>query len=584
MLDVAYAHVCGQIGTLLIVETKAAVVLCLISAMKSSHVTVGEENRKCRLVEVELIGELGRDQSGTYSRLHRGVSVYPKLGDPVQPAGHDTLKWAYYFGDANAVEFGHIHQDQTIPAVVRLEHMLSKHFAILGSTGTGKSCTTALLLRQIIDKHPMAHILLLDPHSEYGGCFGDAVELIGLGNLNLPFWFLNFEETVEILIDDTSSSVDEIEILRDLIPAAKRQFASNNRSSKVNVRSTASTQSARYSVDIPVPYRISDLMTLIDEQMGKLEMKTELRAYRRLKSRIESVSRDPRYLFMFGRLNVEDNLATELRRIFRMPVEGKPITVMQLAGLPTQVVNVVVSVLARLAFDLAVWCEGKVPITIVCEEAHRYVPNNDAEGFEPARRAISRIAKEGRKYGVSLGVVSQRPGDVDPTILSQCSTLFAMRLTSARDQKIMHSALSDAAESLLNFLPTLGDGEAIVFGEGVNLPSRVVLSTLPSSAIPRGRSAGFGESWSAETSNETFVEQIVERWRESAHTGEDSIGVIVSSAAQASIDAEQPPSHPVADERPLPDVIDSAQEVQHTTPVGVSSIDALAARLKNMRS
>ena len=127
----------------------------------------------------------------------------------------------------------------------------------------------------------------------------------------------------------------------------------------------------------------------------------------------------------------------------------------------------IVSILARLAFDLAVWSEGKVPITFVCEEAHRYVPRERDAGFEPTKRIISRIAKEGRKYGISLCVVSQRPGDIDPTILSQCSTIFAMRLSNERDQKIVKSAVSDAAESLLRFLPSLGTRETITFGEGV---------------------------------------------------------------------------------------------------------------------
>jgi len=142
-----------------------------------------------------------------------------------------------------------------------------------------------------------------------------------------------------------------------------------------------------------------------------------------------------------------------LSRLFRVPVGGKPITIVELTGLPPEVVNVVVSVLCRMAFDFALWGEGQVPVTLVCEEAHRYVPLNPAAGFEPCKRAIAKIAKEGRKYGASLCVVTQRPAEIDPTILSQCNTVFALRMSNERDQEIVTSALSDTSTGLLEFLP-----------------------------------------------------------------------------------------------------------------------------------
>ena len=182
-------------------------------------------------------------------------------------------------------------------------------------------------------------------------------------------------------------------------------------------------------------------------------------------------------------------------------------------GLPSEIVNVVVSVLARLAFDLALWSDGRMPITFVCEEAHRYVPRDTKVGFEPTKRAISRIAKEGRKYGVSLCVVSQRPGDLDPTILSQCSTLFTMRLSNERDQEIIRSALPDSAEKLIGFLPSLGTRETIVFGEGVTMPSHILLDELTSETRPKGNSITITDAWSADIADATFVDEVVSRWR-----------------------------------------------------------------------
>jgi hypothetical protein len=221
---------------------------------------------------------------------------------------------------------------------------------------------------------------------------------------------------------------------------------------------------------------------------------------------------------MFGSLTVYDGMAQILGRIFRVPVNTKPITILELTGLPTEIVNVVVSVLCRMTFDFALWSEGQVPVTLVCEEAHRYVPNNPTLGFEPCRRAIAKIAKEGRKYGASLCIVTQRPAEIDPTILSQCNTVFALRMSNDRDQQIVQSAVSDTGSGMLEFLPSLGQREAIAFGDGVALPVRIKFDELPKAVLPRSSTARFSERWQASVGDEGYLEQIVERWR-SAGTG-----------------------------------------------------------------
>ncbi|MEO6607268.1 MAG: ATP-binding protein, partial [Aestuariivirga sp.] len=262
-----------------------------------------------------------------------------------------------------------------------------------------------------------------------------------------------------------------------------------------------------------IPYRTSDLVAVLEEYIGKLELRGELAPYKRLKAKVEAVSRDPRYAFMFGSLTIQDNMAAVLARLFRIPVNGKPIAIIELGGLPSEIINVVVSVLARLAFDFAVWSAGRVPITFVCEEAHRYVPSDKATGFEPTKRAISKIAKEGRKYGVSLCIVSQRPAELDPTILSQCNTVFSLRLTNERDQEILKAGISDAASSLLEFMPTMGVGEAITFGEGVALPTRIKFDLLPANELPRSNTASFTKNWSKDLPDDSFLHEVVNRWR-----------------------------------------------------------------------
>ena len=182
---------------------------------------------------------------------------------------------------------------------------------------------------------------------------------------------------------------------------------------------------------------------------------------------------DPRYAFMFDNANVGgDTMADVISHLFRLPSNGRPMTVMQLAGFPAEVINSVVSVLCRMAFDFGLWSDGVSPMLFVCEEAHRYASADRNVGFGPTRKAVSRIAKEGRKYGVYLGLVTQRPAELDATIISQCNTLFTMRLANERDQTLLRSAVSDAAANLLSFVPSLGTREVLAFGEGVALPTR----------------------------------------------------------------------------------------------------------------
>jgi DNA helicase HerA-like ATPase len=506
---------CPEIGTLLKVDTAHTVTLALVSALSSPMPSHAQSDQELRIVEVEFVGELPKDEFGRPKSFRRGISTYPSLGNIVFRASKEELSKAYTCDTATAIRIGHIQQDASIPAMVKIDELLGKHFAVLGTTGTGKSCSVALILRRILENNPQAHIVLLDVHREYEQSFNEWSEVISPDNMTLPFWLLNFEEVIEILIGAQAHRESDVEILRELIPIAKQRYMTNQRKDKAHMlRTRESAESTNVGIDSPVPYRAHDLVALLDEQIGRLDLKGELAPYKRLKARIETISRDPRYTFMFGGLTVQDTMAQTLSRIFRIPVAGKPISILELGGLPSEIINVVVSVLARLAFDLGLWSGGQIPITFVCEEAHRYVPIDRTLGFEPTKRAISRIAKEGRKYGVSLCLVTQRPAELDPTILSQCSTIFSFRLSNERDQDILKAGISDAARSLLDFMPTMGTGDAITFGEGVALPTRVKFDMLPSHAWPKSNTASFTEGWAREAPSETFLQDVVARWRQ----------------------------------------------------------------------
>ena len=501
-----------EMGTLLAIDTPTTCVLAIVSALSVPVPAQREGDSEIWIAELGLVGELWRGKDGKIESFKRGTTIYPSLGDRCRVANKAELTLAFCGTGAGSVRVGCIRQDTSIAAMVNVDDLLGKHFAILGTTGTGKSCTTALILRAILEKNPNAHIVLLDPHNEYATAFPEWAEVISPRNMQLPLWFLNFEEAVEVLIGDPNRKA-EIEILQELIPVAKSRYSAGRAGSDNQKIRRGVIDSGRFTVDTPVPYRISDLTSLIDERMGKLENKRDLAPYRNLKSRIDNISQDGRYAFMFGSLTVVDGMAQVLSRIFRVPVNGKPITILELTGIPTEIVNVVVSVLCRMTFDFALWSEGKVPVTLVCEEAHRYVPQNSTLGFEPCKRAIAKIAKEGRKYGASLCIVTQRPAEIDSTILSQCNTVFALRMSNDRDQEIVTSAISDTGSGLLEFLSALGQREAIAFGDGVALPVRIKFDELPKNCLPRSSTARFSEKWQHSVEDEHFLDAVVERWR-----------------------------------------------------------------------
>ena len=273
-------------GTLFAIETANTVVLAIVSALSVPVPAQREGEGELWIAELGLVGELWKAAGGRAATFNRGVSVYPALGDRVRVASRPELEQAFCGDKRNSVRIGCIRQDPSISATIRVDDLLGKHFAILGTTGTGKSCTTALILRSILQKNPAAHIVLLDPHNEYAPAFGEWAEVISQRNMQLPYWLLTFEELVEVLIGDPQERKAEVEILQELIPIAKARYGTGPRQ-RARVGPAPRLADAKYTVDTPVPYRISDLTQTIDERMGKLENKRDLSPYRNLKTRLE---------------------------------------------------------------------------------------------------------------------------------------------------------------------------------------------------------------------------------------------------------------------------------------------------------
>jgi uncharacterized protein len=503
------------IGRLVGITAEASLIVGAVVRMSVSPPDADDALSGSLVIDIDFMGEI-KNYGTQQAAFQRGVSTYPTIGNHISRLATGDVAIIHHISDGETIDVGRLRLDPTVPAYINFEELLRKHFAVVGTTGVGKSTSVALILSEILAKKANLRIFLIDPHNEYGQCFGDLAHVISPKNLMLPFWLFNFEEIVDVFFRGRPGVEEEMEILQELIPLAKAQFAAGSRGDRLVLR----RQGAGYTADTPVPYRISDLVKLIDERMGKLENRSIWTKYHRLIARIETLGHDSRYTFMFNNLFIEDLMVQVLGDLFRLPVNGQPITVMQLAGFPAEVLDSVVSVMCRMAFEFGVWSDGAAPLLVACEEAHRYAPADKKLGFGPTLKALSRIAKEGRKYGVFLGAITQRPADLDATILSQCSTVFAMRLANDRDQAIIRSAVPDAGSSLVGFLPSLGNREGIAFGEGVPLPTRFRFKEVAADRIPRSQSGQQARLDSAGVIDGDFIHAVVDRWREATTTNQ----------------------------------------------------------------
>lgn len=490
-----------RIGALVKMQTPESIVYGIINGLRNSDATGSGRGA----VEVGLMGEIMFDDTGAATgNFERGVSIYPALGEEICIAVSEDLGRVYARSDKPDVQVGTFYQDQSIGAHLMTDDLMGKHFVVLGSTGSGKSCTVALLLRKVLESNQNGHIILLDPHNEYADAFSEWAEVINTTNLYLPYWLLNFEETAEIMCTgDGAERQAQMGILKDALVEAKKMFQAEGE------------DTSYITIDTPVPYRLGELKRIIDNAMGQHNRAESVGPFQRLLARMESVSNDRRYAFMFSSRIVTDNLAEVLGRLLRMPVDGKPISILDLSGVPSEIVDVVVSTMCRTIFEFSLWSAHPqtVPILLVCEEAHRYVPARDNAGFGPTKQSISRIAKEGRKYGVSLGLISQRPSELSDSIISQCGTIIAFRMSNDRDQNFVAKVLPETSQGLLSVLPALRTQEAVIVGDAISVPMRVRFENLAAEHRPRSGNAAFSESWQHDYDYDDFMQHTIDRWR-----------------------------------------------------------------------
>ena len=452
---------------------------------------------------IDFLGEGDEERlTGRLRGFRRGVTRYPVPGGEVFPVSAHDLKQVYAADERANISVGTVYPTRDVRGSLFVDAMLGKHFALVGSTGTGKSTSAALILHRICALAPQGHVVMIDPHGEYSAAFKGNGALYDVSNLQMPYWLMNFEEHCEVFVTSTGADRQlDADILAKCLLAARG-------------KSRLGQEIPKLTVDAPVPYLLSDLTNFITLEMGKMDRAGDTAPYLRLKNKIDEVRADPRYGFMFSGMLVADTMAGFISRIFRLPGDGKPISIIDVSGVPSEITSVVVAVLSRMVFDFAIWSrnEPQRPILLVCEEAHRYIPADPNEKSSVAR-ILGRIAKEGRKYGVSLGLITQRPSDLAEGVLSQCGTIIAMRLNNERDQAFVRAAMPEGAKGFLDSIPALRNRECIICGEGVAIPIRVAFDALEPEKRPASADPSFAALWREVGDEDAIIIRTIQRWR-----------------------------------------------------------------------
>ncbi|WP_423142031.1 ATP-binding protein [Parablastomonas sp. CN1-191] len=489
----------GQVGSQVKIRVGHGWLLASVRTQRQDSKTPGGV-----MAAIDFLGEGNEERlTGRIHGFRRGVTRYPIPGALVYPATSKDLMQIYASDGRASVQIGTVFPTRDIRAGLYIDSMLGKHFALLGSTGTGKSTSAALILHRICEAAPDGHIVMVDPHGEYSAAFKNTGKIFDVTNLNMPYWLMNFEEHCEVFLTTTGNDRNED---ADILAKCLLQARQKNRMAETM---------GKITVDSPIPYLLSDLTNLIQAEMGKLDKATSSAPFMRIKSKIDEIKADPRYQFMFSGMLVGDTMAEFIGKIFRLPSAGKPISIIDVSGVPSDITSTVVAVLSRLVFDFAIWArdEKTRPVLLVCEEAHRYVPSEKNADGSSVGRILSRIAKEGRKYGISLGLITQRPSDLAEGVLSQCGTIISMRLNNDRDQAFVRAAMPEGARGFLDSIPALRNRECIICGEGVSIPTRVSFDDLEEMKRPASADPSFSQLWSQSGGEEEMVERTVQRWR-----------------------------------------------------------------------
>ncbi|WP_216830611.1 ATP-binding protein [Alkalihalobacterium elongatum] len=466
-----------------------------------SRVTIEENkaNEEIKLVELSIIGSI--DMEGNFSR---GVEQLPTIScDVFLLDGEQVNKiMGVNSDDGKFFKVGKRSMRGAGDVYIDLDKLLGRHTAILGTTGSGKSSTVSTLVQSILRDYPFPRIMIFDIHNEYSHAFKGEWEgksnSIKWSEFSLPYWFFDLDEFIATYYPGAGST--QKMILKNLIEELKKERVSEDKQDKI-------------SVDSPVFFDINDLIRQIKEKETLESTQTKKDPWNKLLLKLNSVNDDSRYDFLKKDIESELSLSSYFNNLLGLNnSDPSYITILDLSGLPAEVRSVCVGILSRLCFDFRYWDmdPANLPLALVLEEAHSYIPEESSSDYSLCLQRIEKVAKEGRKYGLSLLVVTQRPSNVSPTVLSQCGTFIVLRLTSDLDQNKVKRILPDIIGNQSNILPSLRDREALVTGDAVLLPGKVLFDEP--SPWPKSNDIKFHKSWSEGPPAGYDVVKIVEDW------------------------------------------------------------------------
>ena len=513
----------GQFGSIIKIHYGARLIFGYVGRlrMKSEYERekglTPESNGSARIIETDLFGE-GEwvfDKEEWRLDFERGVTTFPLPQQKVYLTPRAELGFIYGEGTGPVILLGEYVGAGGTPCYAEMNELLGKHTAILGSTGAGKSGTVAALLHAILDRgsdaghqnwHPQ--IVVLDPHNEYGAAFPDHVRLCTDENsLSLPYWLLNLQETVNLLIGKTEFvATSQANIVKTAILLARRDAAQ-----KVHLNE------AEINVDSPVPYTLNRFTHHVENNTNKPPQPSKQEPWNSILHKIEVLKNDSRLAFMMQEWDGDADPLPEIVKQFLGDCD--PIRIVDLSGVPNEVAGATSSAIARTLFSVKLWQTREErennPVLLVCEEAHRYVPNRGEAQYEAAQDAIRRLAKEGRKYGIGLMLVSQRPSEVEATVLSQCNSWIVLRITNDSDRSHVQGILPDSLAGLTKVLSGLRRREAIFVGQAAILPSRILIRDLVKDGkpLPRSQDIDFDAGWQGDPITDEHLTEVSKRWR-----------------------------------------------------------------------
>ena len=551
----------GQIGSLIRIPIGNINLYGIVSAVSNSTtsdinkaINQGDVVKNCRHISANLIGEkIGN------KKFQQGVGIFPTINDEVHIVTEEYLKDIYGCEEDGAIKVGYHSSSDNLPIYIDLAKMVLRHSCIVGSTGSGKSNSTASILKSILNQNNGSRIVLIDIHGEYSSAFEGKSKVFRINDkinpLHIPFWIMDFDELSYFLVGrEAGSERPEDKRLRESIIKYKKESINNLKAGNV--------LEEYITADSPIPFNIRKMWynfnkevygthsvaAQVDQNESTLKIvnegdynnliaakfepytmgstvpyKAKDQTMYMYEKKIYSRLIDNRYDFMFNPRDYFDETSdNDIDKLLRDWISNEErLTILDLSGVPFELIDISVGLVTRLIYDSMFWGRRSEytgrqrPLLMVYEEAHVYLPKNESSknNYGYARKSVEKIYKEGRKFGIGAMVVTQRPSEISETILSQTGTFIALRVTNSSDQGSVKSLAPNNMNSLIDLLPSLRTGEAIILGEAINIPTRIrfeLVEPRPSSNDPDLKTC-----WQTEfISNDTQYKEIITAIRE----------------------------------------------------------------------